>query len=134
LFKEQDFLFFGTTRKNSQCFCMFFSVNRFGCCHDMTHRRMAWGVKRGRRRPQAIYRVGGPLLKWPYGCFRVSLPARHKRVGHGGRVYRSPWRVFRESKATPCHTPLTICLEFNLDMEKTPSCLNTRKLSLQTLE
>jgi hypothetical protein len=50
----------------------------------LTHRRMAWGVKRGRRRPQATCPVGRPLLKWPSGGFRGSLPAGHKRVGHGG--------------------------------------------------
>jgi hypothetical protein len=29
------------------------------------HRRRAWGVQRGTRRPQVAPPVGGPPLKWP---------------------------------------------------------------------
>jgi hypothetical protein len=35
------------------------------------------------------------------GHFRGGPPTRRRRVGHGG-----PARKFRESMATPCHTPM----------------------------
>jgi hypothetical protein len=47
-------------------------LSNFGpLCGASAHRRMAWGVQRGRRRPQAAC----PAMKWPYGRFRGGPPA-----------------------------------------------------------
>jgi hypothetical protein len=43
-----------------------------------------------------------PSLKQLYGCFRTGPSAGGRRVGHVGTDY------FRESKATPCHTPMVV--------------------------
>jgi hypothetical protein len=39
------------------------------------------------------------------GCFKGVPPTGHRRVGDDG-----PKWYFRESMATPCHTPMDICL------------------------
>jgi hypothetical protein len=65
------------------------------------HGRTAWSAQRVRKRPQATCPEGGPLLIRPIGHFRGGPLAGRRRVGHGGLGWN-----FRESMATPCHTPM----------------------------
>jgi hypothetical protein len=60
------------------------------------HRRTAWGVQKGKRRPQATRTSGGTLLKRPYSRLRGGPPTVRRRVGYGGPGWNS-----RESMATP---------------------------------
>jgi hypothetical protein len=64
------------------------------------HRRTAWDVQKGWRRPQDAHPVGGLPQKQPLRRFRGGPLTRHRRVGHGG----TRWN-FRESMAWP---PLAI--------------------------
>jgi hypothetical protein len=48
------------------------------------HRRVAWGVQTGSRRPQATHPASGLPLKRLYGCFRGRPPAGRRRGRHGG--------------------------------------------------
>jgi hypothetical protein len=67
------------------------------------HRRTAWRVQRGRRRPRTARTAGGPSLKQLLGRFRGGPSAGRRREGHGG-----PKRNFRKSRATHSHTPMVI--------------------------
>jgi hypothetical protein len=58
--------------------CMFWIF--FG---KFLHRRIAWSVQKGRRRPQAVCPAGGPPLKQLQGRFRGGPPTGCRRVGHG---------------------------------------------------
>jgi hypothetical protein len=51
------------------------------CCD---HRLTAWGVQRGRRRPQAGPPCRRATPETAITLFQGWPPARHRRVGHGG--------------------------------------------------
>jgi hypothetical protein len=70
------------------------------------HIRTAWGVQRGGRRPQAACLASGPPVKQLLDRFMGCPTIGCRRVGHG----RPGWN-FRESMATPCHTPMTLWSE-----------------------
>jgi hypothetical protein len=64
--------------------------------HTLGHRHVAWGVQRGRRRPEATLETAVSGVVHSQG-----------RVGHDGLRWN-----FRESMATPFHTPMIIRQNF----------------------